>query len=388
MSADPTISNEQRLTAAPKPRCCYVLAMPSRKRRYSTTSPTYGPKKFGAAVRRYLKEHELLISAEKHQDFPWLVGELEDWLGDNVFWVDLEGLSVRAQNTLRKMALESLQTLYNIRRREYLVIDPDCMWSVMEDLIPSDKAKAQFLHALREQCLVYLYQTLGSEPVQIPPVTKPDEKRVPNRKRSELPDPEQPAWATVNRRRSTKFQIPCRVEWHVKGRIEAAAYKLGMSQAEWIENAIVHALLDHGYELPRTRRYNRKRNESSFARRTPRLELPVPGISRHASVNRADKSTTVRMCKGLAKQIDDDRGRESRSQWLNEVVHAFVNSREELPPGGVEASGPLTEVIGLRFDPEFYAKLEPIIAKSGRSKSDWFRGAALWWIKMFENPYT
>lgn len=360
--------------------------MPSRKRRYSEITSTFGPKNFGAAVRQHLKEQRLVIRAKERQDFPWFVECLLSWLDGDVVSDSLDVLSVRAENTLRYMARNTLQTLYDLWRQEGYITKPHCIGSLSEELIHGEEAREHFLFALREQCLVYLYQTLASDPFYIPPVTKPDERHRPNRKRIELPDPEQPAWASVNRRKSTKFQITCRLEWHVKARIQAAAHMMGQSQAAWIEAAIKNALLDHRYVLPLKHRDDHARDEPSSGRRGPRQELPETDVSRHASVNRADKSTTVRMCKSLAERIDGYRESQSRSQWINEAVRMFVVSGEELPTERVAPSGPLVQVVGLRFDREFFAELELIMAKSGRSKSDWFRSIALWRMETLANP--
>lgn len=352
------------------------------KRRNGETSPTFGPKKFGDAVRQHLKEHRLLLKANNRQDFPWFVECLENWLRGKLVRENLEGISVRAQNTLRKMARESLQTLYDLWRQDGYITKPHCMGLVAEALIPSSEAREHFTSAVREQCLVYLHQTLSSDPVNIPPVTRPDERHSPNRKRSELPDPEQPAWASVNRHKSKKVQITCRIERHVKGRIEAAAYRLGQSQAAWIEAAIKNALLDHGYVLPHKPRRDQRKQKQISVRRRPRLVVPELNLSRHASVNRTDKSTSVRMCKRFARLIDDERqSHESRSQWLSEAVQMFLEAGNEMPKERPVPSGPLTEVVGLRFDRKFFAELGSIIAKSGLSKSDWFRSVALWRIK-------
>ncbi|WP_139236592.1 hypothetical protein [Sedimentitalea nanhaiensis] len=279
------------------------------------------------------------------------------------------------------MARALLQTLYELWRREGYITKTHCIDSLAKAFIPSIETREHFFFALQEQCVVYLHQTLTSDPFYIPPVTKPDARHKPNRKRSELPDPAQPAWASVNRHKSSKFQITCRVEWHIKARIQAAAHMMGQSQAAWIEHAIKSALLDHGFSSAQKRFDDYDRRLDSLGRREARSELPEPDVSRHASVNRADKSTTVRISKDLAKQIDRARQTQSRSQWLVEAVDMFIKSAEELPTESVAPRMPRTEVVGLRFDREFYSELASIITESGRSKSDWLRSVALWRIE-------
>ncbi|WP_152612205.1 hypothetical protein [Leisingera sp. ANG-S5] len=355
--------------------------MPSRKLRHSETSSSFDPKMFGGHVRQQLKKHRLIIKANEHQDFPWIVEQLEDWLDGEVVCESLEDLSVRARDMLQQMARDTLQTLYELWRREGYITKPHCIGSLAKTLIPSVETSEHFLFALQEQCLVYLHQTLYSEPFYVPPVTKPDARHKPNRKRNELPDPKQPAWAPVNRHKSKKFQITCRVEWHIKARIQAAAHMMGQSQATWIENAIKSALHDHGFSSAQNRFDDYDGQVDRFGRREARPELPEPDVSRHASVNRADKSTTVRVSKDLAKQIDRIRETQSRSQWLIDAVNLFINSGEELPTETVAPRMPRTEVIGLRFDREFFAELATIMTESGRSQSDWLRSVALWRIE-------
>jgi len=354
--------------------------MPSRKRRYNRTSPTFGPKKFGAAVRRYLKERELLSKAEDHQTFPWLVTMVKIWVEGQTSQANFDGVSVRTQNKLRKMSLETLQTLYSLGQRNGLIIRPEALGPCIDELVPDIPTRSLFKLALRKQCAVYLEQTLWSEPGRIPPVVKPREKPIPNRKRDELPDPEQPAWASINRREPKKLQIACRVEPQVKKRIKLAAEERGLSQAAWLDWTITSALVDQGFEVHRVRPYKPKFSSPVVQYRTPRKVLPAPEQSRNASVNRADRSTSLRMCGKLAEYIDEARRPNlDRSEWLNASIRSFLDSGEELPD--FLASGPLTEVCALRFERDFFDVIEAATAEYGLTKSAWFRRVAYWKLK-------
>ena len=357
------------------------------KRRKRKTSPTFGPVKFGAAFRRCLTDRNLLVQSEPHQTFPWLVAMLERLLEGQTLGVEFKGVSIRTQNKLGKMSQEVLQTLYSLGKREKLTIRPENLEPCVQSLIPALHIRPLFKLALHKQCLVYLNQTLPSDAGRISPVVRPVEKRAPNRKQDELPDPERPAWANVNRRAPKKVQVPCRVEIQIKERIKDAAKKRGVSQTAWLEKVIITALLDQGFETHWVRPYGTRNAIPVRGRRTPRKGLPEPGQSANASANRADKSTTVRISKSLADAVDAARPRDQdRSRWLNLAIQSFFEWGEGLPQRDVSGE-PLTVVYSVRFDREYFAELERILSRSGLRSSDFFRRVMRWRLEKLKESY-
>jgi hypothetical protein len=88
------------------------------------------------------------------------------------------------------------------------------------------------------------------------------------------------------------------------------------------------------------------------------------------------------MCGKLAEYIDEARrAYMDRSEWLNASIRSFLESGEELPD--FIASGPLTEVCALRFERDFFDKIDAVIEESGLTKSAWFRRVAYWRLKKF-----
>jgi hypothetical protein len=204
--------------------------------------------------------------------------------------------------------------------------------------------------------------------------------RRPARKRSELPDPTQPAWASVNQMSAKKVQIPCRIEPQLKALIEEEAEKHGVSQSRWLEEAIAEKLQRQGHavELPKAAKPPIKK-KSGKPRRTQRASYPNPGESPDAHDNRADYSTSTRMEPRLAAEIDKIRGKQDRSSWLNDAIMTFLDEKAQLP-GPLKAEQPQTVAFGVRFDREFYPVVKAAKENSGLTLSEWYRRVARWYL--------
>lgn len=356
----------------------------AKKRRKNRTSPTFGPKKFGAAVRRCLQERGVLVMARPHQTFPWFVVRLEQWLEGETQGADIRVASVRTRNLLRKVSLDVLQILFSIRQRDKRLVAPESLVPCVRDLIPSPDIAAQLMCILKEECSAYVSRTRWAELDDIPAVIEWKEKRSPNRKREELPDPSQLAWAGVNRLPSDKVEISCRLQSHIRKMVADAAGEFGLSQSAWLERLVVLQLREQGYEAKIMRRHKRSHTDTSIRRRPRRRALPQPDKSHDVSANRADKSTTVRVNKSLADAVDAARpASQDRSRWLHVAIWAYFRSEEALPARDM-SSEPLTESYSVRFDPEYFAKLEEFIEKSGMTKSEWLRRVMRWRLKNLE----
>lgn len=199
------------------------------------------------------------------------------------------------------------------------------------------------------------------------------------RRRSELPDSHQPAWTTMNRTPPKKVQIPCRVDPRIKELIEEDRDAQGISQSRWLEEAIAEKLQRQGFavELPKAAKAPVKKPRSP--RRVQRPAIPEPEKSPDATVNRADKPTTVRVSKGLASQIDKARGKQNRSAWMNEAITAFLSEKAELP-GPPDVLEELSEPVAMRFDKDFFSDVVAAANKSGVTRSEWYRSVARWYL--------
>ena len=104
---------------------------------------------------------------------------------------------------------------------------------------------------------------------------KPRGRRAP-RKLSELPNPDAPPWASVNRMTSKKIQIPCRIDPAIKSLIEAEAQKSGVSQSRWLEEAIVERLQRQGHPLELKKAEKAPAKTPGKPRRLQRPSVPIP----------------------------------------------------------------------------------------------------------------
>ncbi len=199
------------------------------------------------------------------------------------------------------------------------------------------------------------------------------------RRRSELPDPDKPAWATMNRTPPKKVQIPCRVDPRIKKLIEEDSDAHGISQSRWMEEAIAEKLQRQGFavELPKAAKAPVKKPRRP--KRPQRPSIPEPEKSPDASVNRADQSTTVRVSKAMMAQIDKVRGKKNRSRWMNDAIGAFLSENGTLPPSP-DVLEVLSEPIGLRFDRDFFQEVATAAENSGETNSEWFRRVARWYL--------
>lgn len=201
-----------------------------------------------------------------------------------------------------------------------------------------------------------------------------DSSRASPRKRWQLPDPDQPAWASVNRMQSKKVQIPCRIDAKMKSLLEEEAAKQGVSQSRWLEEAIAERLerLGHPIDLPKPEKAPARKAQPHKPRRPQRRSIPNPDKSVNATVNRTDQPTTVRVTEEMMAEIDKARGAVDRSAWLNSAIDAFLAEKAKLP-AAPEAYGKLSEPIWLRFDKDQHAKIKAMLKKSDISQSEWFR---------------
>lgn len=199
------------------------------------------------------------------------------------------------------------------------------------------------------------------------------------RHRSLFPDPEQPAWAAVNRMPSRKVQMPCRVGPDIKALIENESQAANISQSRWLEEAIAEKLQRQGHPVYLAEPVMVPEDRPAPPRRARRASLPEPDKSPDSAANRAEKVTTVRISTQLAKHIDKQRGRKDRSSWLNKAARAFMETKADLPEP-LPAPEALPIALSLRFDRRFFLEMDAAVERSGLTRSERLRRVSRWYL--------
>lgn len=318
-----------------------------------------------------------------HRTFTWYVLTLTNGLGEQVKPLR-PSLSASRTEALKASAKDIIAAVRTLFLDDALAPGVLLVIAVLKGISPTRLAFERLTYYLIAELQVHLSSALLADDGRRGAVEgKATERRRMARDRSALPDPSQPAWATMNRAPAKKVQIPCRIDPAIKELIGKDAETQGVSQSRWLEEAIAEKLQRQGYavELPKAGKPQEKKGKRTpRPRRTQRRSIPEPEKSPDATVNRADQPTTVRVSKALMADIDKARGKQNRSRWMNEAVMAFMNGKTALP----EASGTpevLSEPIGLRFDKDFFAEISGHAEKSGETVSEWFRRVARWYLE-------
>lgn len=344
--------------------------------------------KLGAAYRAYVFrakkiDAEGFFVSALHRTYPWYVLALKNGLEECVK-PRRPLLSEARSEAVKLSARQTIAAIRTLFLDDALAPNVPLVIAALKDIAPTPLAFERLTYYLIAELQVHLASALLADDGRRGAVGgKATPLRRSARDRSALPDPSQPAWATMNRAPAKKVQIPCRIDPAIKELIGKDAETQGMSQSRWLEEAIAEKLQRQGYavELPKAGKPQEKNGKrTSRPRRTQRRSIPEPDKSPDASVNRADQPTTVRVSKALMSEIDKARGKQNRSRWMNEAVTAFVGENAALPepPGTPEV---LSEPIGLRFDKEFFTEISGRAEKSGETVSEWFRRVARWYLE-------
>lgn len=352
-----------------------------KTRRRTKVSPTLGPGKFEAALKRCVLEHDAWLEPKPHQNFAWFIAMLHIWLERETPNLNLDQVSVRRQNRLHEMSQKVLQRLFTVLERNKRTTRPESIETWIPKLIPDEATQLLFKIALRLECDRYLSHELWNRESAAPVTSEPRVHREPYRDRASLPDPDSPAWAHVNRNPSPKVQMLVRVEPEIKAMIKNAAKAFRMSQTAWFEMTITEQLNSQGFKVPLRWTYRWQRPKAVTGNRTHRARSPASNRDRGASAEHSEKSITVRVSTELASAIERTKGGvRSRSEWFNLAVGAYLDSGDALP-GPDTARLSLTEVCSLRFEREFFAQIEVSVRKSGLTNSEWFRRVARWGLE-------
>lgn len=319
-----------------------------------------------------------LIEVTPHRTFSWYVVMVSNGLED-IVRPHKPKLSGERAEVVRRNARQIIAAMRALFTDEQIAAKPELVADALREITPTRLAFERLIHYVITELQVNLQSKLradgrprwGSNAVL---------SRRPPRERAELPDPNQPAWASINRMKPKKVQIPCRIDPKLKPLIEEEAAEQDVSQSRWLEEAIIEKLQRQGHavDLPKANQAPKKKPER--ARRVQRAQYPAPEKSPDAHDNRADYSTSTRMGPTLADEIDQARGKQDRSSWLNEAITAFLEQKAELPePSDVREVQ--SEPFFVRFDRDFFPVVEASAKKTGLNRSEWYRRVARWYLE-------
>lgn len=330
-----------------------------------------------------LNVEDIWWQSSPDRDFAWNAFQIGKWITEQEENITLDGVRVPNKterfSVLGKEAFKVLGTLWLDHR---LLPEPLWFYESLQHSSPDYFQTFEIAIFLREECRQFLILSRAGKQPDIPRLAQLGDRQRRYRRRENLPDPNRPAWATVNRNPSNKVQMPCRVMPEVKDLVSMAAEAEGISQARWLEEAIAQKLKAQGYDAePPKRNARPKETPPTKPKRLQRPSRPRPEASPGIAANRADKPTTIRIGKSLAARIDQARGKElDRSAWMNRAIHTFMKTNGRLPePEKVREA--MSEPVSLRFDQDFFPQIEAAADAAGLTNSEWFRRVARWYLK-------
>lgn len=331
----------------------------------------------------YAWEPEKYLRLRDHRTFEWYVQMLIQEMEEDG-WHQFKLESFRPNKNTKALVDDVFRALHTLfeRRRIAPPLD-DISYAIYESTISPDQAERLRYHLLAK-LRAYMASVKRKNDLHGVYRLVPAAKRRGPRDRSELPDPSAPAWASVNRQRSSKVQITARVTPDIKELSLEAAKDRDISHSQWLNEAIVKQLLAEGYDTALVKSFRAKHDFEHHKRRAqrPRRSLPKPEQPAYVSANRADKITSIRIDPDLASQIDRMlRGDEDRSWWFRNAVHNFMRQT------GAELPEPFTDrprysvAVSLSFDERLYFVVKHAVKDSGLTLSEWLRRVAWWHIR-------
>ena len=78
--------------------------------------------------------------------------------------------------------------------------------------------------------------------------------------------------------------------------------------------------------------------------------------------------------------IDAARGTMDRSAWMNEAIRAFFEANAKLPHE-LHPEEMLSKPVALRFDRDFFPKVEKAKMDSALTYAEWYRRVARWYLE-------
>lgn len=180
------------------------------------------------------------------------------------------------------------------------------------------------------------------------------------------------------------------VEPHLE-RLVLKALKDGERLEDWFYVAAMEKLLRDGVIKssfkegpPKTAGSHRKLRH---VRRT-RDALPDSNRPAGAEVNRRSKQISLRISPSLLTMIDHAVASEDgadRTAWLRAAMTAFIQSSDPLPESDM-ASEPVSEIVMLRFEPDFIEQIDLAASAAGTTRADWMRRVAAWQLNRAPLP--
>jgi len=210
------------------------------------------------------------------------------------------------------------------------------------------------------------------------------------RQRSELPDPEKPAWAEVNRKPRSKTQINLRLEDEIIELANQAAEKQGVSRTAWMTKAFVNQARSEGWDIPSPERtHTQQEARPTRPRRTQRKSdaFPDPSQSADAEINRRDTAISLRISPALLTEIDraaEESGTD-RTAWFRSAAERFLNAGQPLLDDHHQRTA-VSKSIVMRFDPGLLQEIDRQASVSGVTRADWLRRVARWRLDTSPEP--
>jgi hypothetical protein len=344
----------------------------------------YGQRRFGLELKRLiLNIEDTWWESSPDRDFAWNAFQIGKWITEHEEGIRRSGGgSEKGSQRYTVLAKEAFRVLGTLWVDHQVLPEPEFFCEGLAQTSGRIFEANNIVFSLREECRQFLIRRRDGQNPEIPTLDYGAKKQRRYRRRQDLPDPEKPAWATVNRNPPKKVQIPCRVAPEIRTLVGNAADDEGISQARWLEEAIADKLKSQGYDVSLAERKEVvTERPAKKPKRTQRRAIPLPDASPGIAANRADKATTFRMGESLAAQIDKARGEElDRSAWMNRAIQNFMNDKGKLPKPD-KTPDIMSEPISLRFDKDFFPKVEAAASAAGLTNSEWFRRVARWYLE-------
>lgn len=317
----------------------------------------------------------------EHRTFEWYILTLSKALDEDYGLDQSDLVSFRANTNTLAMVEGIARALHTLFHEDKLAPHPNIVHWTLSDMASTTEQAERLAYHFSQRMKDFVEQVRQAEDEHPTYRVVPKSKRRSPRERVDLPDPSAPAWSTRNRQASEKVQVACRISEHVKDYLTEDAAARGISQSEWLNEAIISELVKQGYDVsvernfrPPTRGLSKRRPQRSASDR------PDPKKRADAAVNRPYEITNIRIDPILAQRIADDLDPdENRMMWFGKAVQNFLYSREKLPGPRMEQSNYIVAVT-LRFDPSVFTVLNQTAKESGVSRSEWLRRVAHWYL--------
>lgn len=336
---------------------------------------------FEKVVRCRPRTHSNFHEPAEHRTFEWYVALLSQQLDREARYGSFYVESLRPNMKTKRVLNDVLRAIYNLFHGNPPLLPK---WQVVDGALQSIAiSDAQFQRVafhlsafLREYLDTAKRAEDENEFFRVVPLLS----RRRARKRENLPDPKGPAWSRENRKSSNKVQVSARISKEVREQISKAVWERGISQSEWMNEAIVRQLAFEGFEAVLEDNFRPSQKPTPQYRRAhrPKGRNTDPKKSPHAAVNRQDNVISIRIDPLLAGRIDDSLWEgETRSGWFNNAVGSFFANTGKLPEKGehrLNFSVPVT----VSLDRRLMQVMDWSAKDFNVTRSEWLRRVAKW----------